>query len=68
MRRKTMAQIMRQRRVALMLTPSEAARRAGMSRQQWYEYETGRHAPANLSVLVRIAHSLRLPLAIPWPR
>jgi len=48
----------RQRRVALELTGEDAASKAGVPVQTWYNWERGRHAPP-IAALPKIATALR---------
>ena len=49
-------------RVALTLTPAEAARRCSMSNQQWYELESGATRDPRTSTLMKLTEGTGIPM------
>lgn len=57
----TLGEYVRERRVALDITKSEAARRAGVSRRTWHEVEEGLRAHSTAVTLAQFDQALQLP-------
>lgn len=59
---KPLSELLTEWQETLKLTPSEAARRCGIDRQQWFELRTGRTTDPRARTLLKLAEGTGIPI------